>query len=292
MNRGREIRTGYWKYAEEKIRSSLPELYQKASLFTDRSAFDSICKNNMLITCIANRSPKVLSVGIYFRKPNNPDWNKERAEQILREKEHIRKKLTFSNVRIAPADTRRRGVQRNDYNVLFTIDIDVLDQANWDMCCKFHCNTAKEIYDNIFLKFLALDQYASTNSISEKESLPDSNMDFFALRAKAIAEGAEKPEKEEIIEHRYKRSDIVVRYALRRANGICQLCEKPAPFCDNQGIPFLEVHHVKWLSEGGADSIYNTVALCPNCHRKIHKLNNISDISKLKRSAENDLIFI
>ncbi|WP_296863638.1 HNH endonuclease [Thermosyntropha sp.] len=28
--------------------------------------------------------------------------------------------------------------------------------------------------------------------------------------------------------------------------------------------------HIEWLSRGGTDTIDNTVALCPNCHRKMH----------------------
>ena len=33
---------------------------------------------------------------------------------------------------------------------------------------------------------------------------------------------------------------------------------------------FLEVHHIKWLSNGGEDSVENALALCPNCHRQAH----------------------
>lgn len=32
----------------------------------------------------------------------------------------------------------------------------------------------------------------------------------------------------------------------------------------------MEEHHVIRLADGGSDSIDNAVALCPNCHRKIH----------------------
>lgn len=64
------------------------------------------------------------------------------------------------------------------------------------------------------------------------------------------------------------RRENVILYTLKRANGICQLCNQPAPFLNKNGIPFLEVHHIDFLSEGGSDTIYNTVALCPNCHRK------------------------
>ncbi|MEE7094460.1 HNH endonuclease, partial [Escherichia coli O10] len=36
------------------------------------------------------------------------------------------------------------------------------------------------------------------------------------------------------------------------------------------GTPFLEVHHIEWLSKGGEDSVENAIALCPNCHRQAH----------------------
>ena len=34
------------------------------------------------------------------------------------------------------------------------------------------------------------------------------------------------------------------------------------------GEPYLEVHHIKFLSDGGPDRAWNAVALCPNCHRR------------------------
>jgi 5-methylcytosine-specific restriction endonuclease McrA len=38
-------------------------------------------------------------------------------------------------------------------------------------------------------------------------------------------------------------------------------------------------------TEGGEDSIENAVALCPNCHRKMHVLNLTPDIKKLNDKA-------
>ena len=63
------------------------------------------------------------------------------------------------------------------------------------------------------------------------------------------------------------------------------MCDKPAPFKKKDGSPFLEVHHIDFLSNGGDDSIDNVSALCPNCHRKMHALAIQSDISKLKSKA-------
>ena len=77
--------------------------------------------------------------------------------------------------------------------------------------------------------------------------------------------------------------------AKRRANGICQLCDEPAPFKDKNGEPFLESHHIVWLSNGGEDTIENSTALCPNCHRKMHSLNLRADIDKLNAKAAANL---
>ena len=59
----------------------------------------------------------------------------------------------------------------------------------------------------------------------------------------------------------FVRDAYIAEYAKRRADGCCQLCHQPAPFKDKNGDPYLEAHHIVWLSEGGADSIENTVAL-------------------------------
>ncbi len=79
-----------------------------------------------------------------------------------------------------------------------------------------------------------------------------------------------------------ERNQFVSEYTKDRANGICDLCGKKAPFKDKNGKPYLESHHVITLADGGPDGIYNTVAICPNCHRKIHVLKNKEDIEKLE----------
>lgn len=71
--------------------------------------------------------------------------------------------------------------------------------------------------------------------------------------------------------YRYKRSPLIVAERLFRANGKCEKCEQPAPFKRKKdGSPYLEVHHKLPLSRGGLDVIDNTMAVCPNCHCKIH----------------------
>ena len=91
-----------------------------------------------------------------------------------------------------------------------------------------------------------------------------------------------KSEVRKAITNVYERNSFINEFVKRKANGICQLCEKQAPFKDKKKKPFLEIHHIDWLSKGGEDSLSNTVALCPNCHRKMHILNLEEDRVKLK----------
>ena len=82
-----------------------------------------------------------------------------------------------------------------------------------------------------------------------------------------------------------ERDEFIKLYALERADGNCQLCDKPAPFLKKNGSPYLEVHHINYLANNGRDTIDNVAALCPNCHRKIHSLELERDIDKLKKLA-------
>lgn len=69
---------------------------------------------------------------------------------------------------------------------------------------------------------------------------------------------------------RYNRDPNVIAWVIEQADGVCEVCEKPAPFAREDGSPFLEVHHLRPLSEGGPDTTDNAVAACPNCHRALH----------------------
>jgi len=86
-----------------------------------------------------------------------------------------------------------------------------------------------------------------------------------------------------VLTKRYNRNPYISELSKRLADGICQLCKNKAPFIDKFGSPFLENHHIIWLKNSGQDSINNCVALCPNCHRKMHALNDPNDIKILKK---------
>ena len=86
----------------------------------------------------------------------------------------------------------------------------------------------------------------------------------------------------------YYRDPYLKQMVKRIADGKCQYCGEDAPFVDKQGEPYLEAHHVKRLADGGRDAIDNVVAICPNCHRKVHVLNDEVDTIILEGIADQN----
>jgi 5-methylcytosine-specific restriction protein A len=109
--------------------------------------------------------------------------------------------------------------------------------------------------------------YQKTFSQSVIRSLQDSN----ESRKKRLKVAAKQPAKATTVSVIFIRNPDVVAEVLHRANGTCEGCKKPAPFLRKKDqSPYLEVHHLIQLSDGGEDTIENAVALCPNCHRELH----------------------
>lgn len=68
----------------------------------------------------------------------------------------------------------------------------------------------------------------------------------------------------------YSRSKAIKDYVLLRAAGRCEGCGEPAPFLKPTGSPYLEPHHVQRRSDNGLDHPLWVIALCPNCHARVH----------------------
>ena len=106
-----------------------------------------------------------------------------------------------------------------------------------------------------------------------------SGFTYEQIVALADETSSEAPHSEVVTRRVIQRSVYVRKAALLRANGVCQKCNSDAPFKkQNTGEPYLEVHHVEPLSRGGADSLANVIAVCPNCHAQIHdEMNSDSE---------------
>ena len=123
-------------------------------------------------------------------------------------------------------------------------------------------------------------------NIAQKKKAAE-NLSLAELKKRAEQNESDRVSSRSVSSDVYIRDAFVAEYAKRRANGICQLCGQKAPFSNKEGKPYLECHHIQWISEGGSDTVENTVALCPNCHRKMHVLNLSSDREKLLNQAES-----
>lgn len=90
-------------------------------------------------------------------------------------------------------------------------------------------------------------------------------------RLERLAKAPKKPKTIRTISTAYVRNPDVVAEVLFRSEGCCEGCKKPAPFVSKAtGDPYLEVHHITPLAQGGDDTVDNAWALCPNCHREKH----------------------
>ncbi|WP_084794934.1 HNH endonuclease signature motif containing protein [Bradyrhizobium sp.] len=94
-------------------------------------------------------------------------------------------------------------------------------------------------------------------------------LDELRTLARAAATGSQMPATA-MVRNVYQRSQDVRNYVLARAGGSCEGCKAPAPFTRKDGSPYLEPHHIRRLSDGGPDDPSFVIALCPNCHRRVH----------------------
>jgi predicted HNH restriction endonuclease len=120
--------------------------------------------------------------------------------------------------------------------------------------------TGHEVVDE-----LDLDTTPSPDPTTTDEDLTD-----LRNRADAASSEAGTVDTRERTVQSYDRAPQVREYALARAEGHCEGCGEPAPFRDSDGQPYLQVHHVHELSDGGPDTPETVIALCPNCHYRVH----------------------
>lgn len=131
----------------------------------------------------------------------------------------------------------------------------------------------------------AIDEITFEDYIAEKK-MAAKKLSLHDLCKRANSATSTKASSRYVNRMEYVRDPYIAEYTKRRANGICQLCGKPAPFTDKDGEPYLQSHHIEWLSKGGSDTPDNTAALCPNCHCRMHTLDLLTDVQKLKTLAK------
>lgn len=174
-----------------------------------------------------------------------------------------------------------KKIRRMSYVIAYGVSPDENSFFGGEDTIKFF---GKEKFNNEF-EIVYYENGKKKKEIDEGKSLSEKSIEELKAMALQSTNAVEKHGTS--IYKGYKRSDIIKQYTKKIAKGVCQLCNAKAPFVDKTGEPYLESHHIIWLSRGGEDSINNTTALCPNCHRKMHIIDDKTDIEfLLKKSAE------
>jgi hypothetical protein len=83
----------------------------------------------------------------------------------------------------------------------------------------------------------------------------------------------------------YRRSAEICAFVLARAKGVCEACNKEAPFQSSNETLYLEPHHIDRLSDGGPDDPHDVAAVCPNCHREAHHGVNKDNVNARARAT-------
>ena len=122
------------------------------------------------------------------------------------------------------------------------------------------------------IKLMAVPKPGTVSGRAHDYELVDANptsTTIFELREQAYLMADMSPPQARREVWQRTRSAIIAQYALCRSRGNCEGCKDPAPFMRRNGEPYLEVHHIRSLADGGADHPLNVAAVCPNCHSHV-----------------------
>jgi 5-methylcytosine-specific restriction endonuclease McrA len=57
--------------------------------------------------------------------------------------------------------------------------------------------------------------------------------------------------------------------------------------CENCGKTAIDIHHLKFRSQGGQDVIENLMALCRECHFEVHNGTKINTADLIEKHLKN-----
>jgi 5-methylcytosine-specific restriction enzyme A len=146
----------------------------------------------------------------------------------------------------------------------------------WIKGYKPAANVGEQVKINIKKVILKRDE------ISQKASEPSADIDEYRRRSEALRKleptapprtkprGQSKPKFKTSSSREFYRDPAVRAWVLKLSKGNCEACGEEAPFNSEDGSAFLETHHMKRLVDDGPDIVENAVAICPNCHRRLH----------------------
>jgi len=200
------------------------------------------------------------------------NWSREELKDAILEYKDMQEKVRY-NLSISKSTIYKRLSERHNrtaksfeyrmQNISYVLS---LSGREWLEGLKPARNVGSNVIKEIEAILSEIEGRSTNNMMMQRAD----NMAALQKIINEIPHGNEKPRKESKLSTEYERDSHVVAWILKNSGGKCELCTDEAPFVTVEGIPFLEVHHVRHLSENGSDTISNAVAICPNCHRELH----------------------
>ena len=186
------------------------------------------------------------------------------------------------------AAIRDHTINGKDLHLLFYVSKGIVRYVSQMVCIGFHYKEGPDAGGNkrrlIVFELVPLQEFVETESSREEISQVQNQIDTLPLsdlRARAVAASVSSRNPRERKQDYYYRSQAIKLYALKRARGVCEGCQQPAPFRTPERKPYLEVHHIRRLSDGGPDDPRWVIAICPNCHRRAHYSDDAISFNKL-----------
>lgn len=202
-----------------------------------------------------------------FRETRNQKW----IEKVIYADQADERKAINPKFLLAGGGGTFITVERKDeYRRIQPSIVPVIDAVLEHPLSSVHISTSSKVV-------LAISNFASAEMFkptADQNELEEKTQKLLAAPPTEKPKGQKSPKKVETKSQSFERDPKVRAYVIREADGVCELCGEPAPFKTDDGVLFLEVHHVKPLADGGSDSVENAVAICPNCHRSLHKAND------------------
>ncbi|WP_186623170.1 HNH endonuclease [Pseudomonas zeae] len=115
----------------------------------------------------------------------------------------------------------------------------------------------------------AIDVVGAAGSLADAQAFPEITIDSYGVGVADQFTGNEHPDREALSKFVWVRNAKVRQSVLARSKGCCEYCGRIG-FRKTNGDIYLETHHVVSLSEVGADTPENVIALCPEHHREAH----------------------
>lgn len=175
--------------------------------------------------------------------------------------------LAWQNIKVANNKLRNLGYEPRD--IIRLGSVEVIERRIRNNSNGFNEVPAKDSYESIVIRHperfaadvikIAKHRIDLENSefapSADEEEIDEQVQKLLTRKTLTFPTGILQPQRVDTTVAQFLRSAHVKAFVLKLANGRCENCGADAPFQDKYGRGYLEVHHVKSLSDGGSDRV-------------------------------------